>query len=99
MRRVVITDRAKFNIKNLLDYLEISWNVKVREKYADKLFKSMKILQGNPEVFPVAKHSKKIRKCVISKQSTLYYSFNQSTIVILSLFDTRQNPDKINQLK
>lgn len=98
MRKLVLTNRAKFNIKSLLEYLELSWSVKVREKQADNLLKTMRMLQGNPEMFPKSDHNLKIRKCVISKQSILYYSFNQNSVVIISLFDTRQDPNKINKI-
>ena len=99
MRRLVLTDRAKLNIKSLLDYLELSWSVKVREKQADKLLKNMKALQGKPEMFPKSEHNSKIRKCVISKQSILYYSFDNDSVVVISLFDTRQDSNKIKKIE
>lgn len=34
MRQLIITSRAKLNIANLLDYLELRWNTKIKEKVA-----------------------------------------------------------------
>ena len=99
MRKLVLTDRAKLNIKSLLDYLELSWSVRVREKLADKLLKNMKTIQGKPELFPKSDHNSKIRKCVILKQSILYYSFDDYSVVIIALFDTRQDPNKIKKIE
>jgi hypothetical protein len=57
------------------------------------------LIQKDPEIFPKSEANKKIRKCVISKQTTLYYNFNNQEIRLLSLFDTRQNPSKIKKIE
>ena len=44
-------------------------------------------------------NEKIIRKAVISKQSSLYYHFDSKHIIVLSVFDNRQNPTKINKIK
>lgn len=40
-----------------------------------------------------------IREVVISKQTSLFYHFNQKHIVIVAVFDSRQNPNKLKDLK
>jgi hypothetical protein len=56
-------------------------------------------MANDPKMFPVSENNKKVRKCVVTKQSTLYYTFNQNEIAILFLFDTRQDPNKIKKIK
>ena len=82
-----------------MEYLEFKWSTKVRDKFISKLDKSIYLIQNEPEIFPKSQINKKQFKCVVSKQTTMYYKFNTKEIMILSLFDTRQNPSKINKIK
>jgi plasmid stabilization system protein ParE len=98
-REVVITPRAQVEIENVFEYLELKWNEKVKKKFSNKINVIVNLIAENPELFPISNVNKKIRKAVISKQSSLYYHFNSKHIIVLSVFDTRQNPTKINQIK
>ncbi|WP_269226525.1 type II toxin-antitoxin system RelE/ParE family toxin [Flavobacterium eburneipallidum] len=98
-REVVITPRAKIEFQNVFNYLESKWNEKTKKKFSNKINSIINLILENPELFPVSGINKKIRKAVISKQSTLFYHYNSKHIIILSVFDTRQNPIKINKIK
>ena len=98
-REVVITPRAKIEIQNVFDYLESKWNEKIKRKFSNKIKSIINLILENPELFPVSGINKKIRKAVISKQSSLYYHFDSKHIIVLSVFDNRQNPTKINKIK
>ena len=91
IREIIITDKAKINIINIFDYLELKWNLKVKTKFAFKLNEMIELILVNPEIFPISEKNKRLRKCVVTKQSTLYYSFNINQIIIVSLFDRRQD--------
>jgi hypothetical protein len=53
----------------------------------------------NPELFPKSDNNNRIRKCVISKQTSLFYTFDNFEIKVLMVFDTRQNPEKVLKIK
>ena len=36
-----------------------------------------------------------LRKCILTKQNTIYYREHKHQIEILSIFDSRQNPDSL----
>ncbi|WP_366187461.1 type II toxin-antitoxin system RelE/ParE family toxin [Flavobacterium ovatum] len=91
--------RAKRNIAATLEYIEGIWNKNIRVKFATKLNETIKLIAVNPDLFPVSAFNKKIRRCVLSKQSTLFYNFSNDKIIILALFNTRQDPNKINKIK
>ncbi|MEL1242605.1 hypothetical protein [Flavobacterium flavipallidum] len=71
----------------------------IKSKFSNKINEVVKLIIENPELFPISNTNKKIRKVVISKQSSLFYHFNKKHIVIVSLFDTRQNPNKLNDIE
>ena len=97
MREVIITPRAKKEILNIFEYLEFMWSERIRRNFANKLYKIVETVTHNPELFPTSAVNIKFRKCVITKQVSLFYHFNKNKIVIVSVFDTRQNPNKITK--
>ena len=37
-----------------------------------------------------------LRKCVVTRQTTVFYKYSDTTIYIVSLFDNRQNPQSLD---
>jgi plasmid stabilization system protein ParE len=99
MREIKISIDAQKKTKILLEYLEAKWSERVRIKFAKKLYNSMQIIRANPEIFPKSLTNKKLHKCVVTKQTTLFYNFTSKRINVVALFDTRQNPSKINKIQ
>lgn len=97
MLEVIITPRAKKEVLNIFEYLEFKWSERIRRNFANKLYKIVATVAHNPELFPTSTVNKKLRKCVITKQVSLFYHFDKNKIVVVSVFDTRQNPNKITK--
>ena len=94
-RDVILSKRAKIKLEQLLEYLEQNWSVRVKHDFIKKFDKSLKIIQKNPDSFPKTNFVKGLHKCVITKQNTIYYRISEMEIEIITLFDTRQNPEKL----
>lgn len=99
MREIKISINAQKKTKTLLEYLESKWSERVRIKFAKKLYDSLQIIRANPEIFPKSETNKKYHKCVVSRQTTLFYTFTSKRIYVVALFDTRQNPAKIKKIQ
>lgn len=99
MRRIVYSKIAKEKLIDLLEFLEVRWSIKTRDKFIKKLDFVINLLETDPEIFPKSEINSKQHKCVVTKQTTIYYRFNDKQIRILSIFDTRQNPSKIKIIK
>lgn len=95
MRKVIISNRAKSNATRIFEYLEVKWSVRIKENFT----KTIDTIRDNPESFPKSGINKNQYRCVVSKQTTLYYRFNSKEIRVLALFDTRMNPEKIKKIK
>jgi len=98
-RELIFSKKAEKSLIDLLEYLELKWSVKVRDKFISKLDKSIYLIQNDPEVFPKSQLNKNQYRYVLSKQTTIYYRYNSKQIRVLAFFDTRQNPTKINKIK
>lgn len=96
-RKVVISKTAEKKLDKLFEYLIMEWSVKVKADFVEKLDSSIEIIKNQPEIFPESKKGKGLRRCVITKQTTLYYRYNSKQINIVTLFDTRQNPNKLDK--
>uniref|UniRef100_UPI00404AC61D type II toxin-antitoxin system RelE/ParE family toxin n=1 Tax=Flavobacterium sp. TaxID=239 RepID=UPI00404AC61D len=96
-RKVVISKTAERKLAQLFDYLLEHWSEKVKTEFIKKLDRNIEIIRAQPEIFPESKKGKLLRKCVVTTQTTIYYRFNSAQIDIVTIFDTRQNPKKLNK--
>jgi plasmid stabilization system protein ParE len=96
-RKVVLSKRAKIKLDNLLLFLETEWSLSVKNEFIEKLDRTLQIIQNNPESFPKTQVLTGVHKCVVTKQNTLYYRFTESSIEIVTLFDSRQDPHKLRK--
>jgi len=96
-RKVIISKTAEKKLVLLLGYLTENWSVTVKKEFIEKLDSSISTIQIHPNIFPESKKGKGLRKCVITKQTTLYYRFNSERINVVTIFDTRQNPKKLKK--
>ena len=96
-RKVVISKTAKNRLDKLFSYLIENWSIKVKNEFIDKLDRSIQIIKNQPKSFPESKKNKGLRKCVITKQTTLFYRFNSKNVFIVTIFDTRQHPKKLKK--
>ncbi len=91
-RKIIISSIAEERLELLFKYLLEEWSYKVKADFIKKLDKNIQIIKNQPESFPESERESGLRRCVITKQTTLYYEFNNSAIYILTIFDTRQDP-------
>ena len=94
--KLVWTDEALSNLENIISYLEEYWTIRELTRFSRLLENQLQLIQTIPELFPVSPTSNSLRKSVLSKQTTIYYKVQQGEIQIVSLFDTRQNPSKLD---
>lgn len=96
MRTVVLSKRASKKLAKLLEYLETEWSLKVRDNFLSKFKKLIMQIQKYPESCTISNSVKGLRKLVITKQTSLFYKFDDNHIKIITIFDNRMRPGKIN---
>jgi len=93
--KVIISERAEQNLDNIVQYLETSWSLRVRDKFLELLKKKIEQITRTPHMYEASSKKKTIRRCVVSKQTSLYYRSKKEEIEIVTIQDTRQNPRKL----
>jgi plasmid stabilization system protein ParE len=89
------TIHAQCELDAMYDYSERNRSVYEITRFSKLLDKKLSIIHKFPFIYPAYEGNKSVRRCVISKQVSLYYKITTNKIIILSLFDNRQSPDKL----
>lgn len=95
---VFLSDQAALKLLQLNTYLLQKWNRKVRNEFIEKLSQKLNQISIQPESCPQSKDFDGLYKCVVTKQTTLYYRIllDRNEIEVITIFDTRQNPDNLS---
>ena len=90
---IIWTDLALEELQETVEYLEVKFTNKEKEKLGDEIERILSIIIHNPNIFPLS-YTKKVRKAIILKYNAMYYRIVENEIQILSFFSNRQNPTK-----
>lgn len=96
-REIRLSKRAMRKLDSLLVYLDEEWSTKVKKEFVLKLDKSLKQIQKRPDSFSESEKIRGLRKCVVTKQTTLFYKYSETTIDVITIFDNRQNPKSLKK--
>ncbi len=97
--KVFLSELAELKLLKLSEYLLEKWNLKTRDKFIEKLTEKIKQISIQPNSCPKSSEFDNLYKCVVTKQTTFYYRIKAELkeIEIITIFDTRQHPDKIKK--
>jgi plasmid stabilization system protein ParE len=96
LKRIKWSPLAESDFSNILNYLNQNWEKKVAANFIDLTDSIIYQISRNPKQFPFINKRKGIRKCVLTKHNSLFYRNKRSTIEILRIYDTRQDPNTLN---
>jgi len=74
----------------------MDWSLHVKERFIEQLNERIELIRQNPELYPKSNLKIGLHKCVVSKQTSLYYRHDSKTVTVLTIFDNRQDPDKLS---
>jgi len=93
--KVFWTDEAIKNLQSIMDYLDSQWTQREIDNFKKKLAKQIELIETNPRLFPVSEYNPRLRKAVLSKQTTIFYEIADRMIYLVYLFNKRQDIEKI----
>ena len=97
--KVFLSELAESKLLKLSEYLLENWNLKTRNDFINKLTEKVNQISSHPQSGTKSTEMKGLYKCVVTKQTTIYYRIlaEQKEIEIITIFDTRQHPDKLEK--
>jgi plasmid stabilization system protein ParE len=93
--KIFWTEEAIRNLEDILHYLEQNWTQKEIEKFKKKLSTQIELISSFPKMFPVSEYNPRLRKAVLSKQTTLFYELKGNIIYLIYFFVNYQDIQKI----
>lgn len=93
--KLMWSDRALSDLKNIIDYLTENWPQKEIQNFARRLDKRLDLISVNPNLFPLTSKRKNLRKSVLTKHTVIYYRAESNVVTIVTLFDPRQHPKRL----
>jgi len=95
--KAVLSKLAESKLLVLSTYLTENWRLQVKDDFFKKLAIKVHQIESQPYSCIKSKEFKGLYKYVVTKQTTFYYRVfeKQQEIEIITIFDTRQNPDKL----
>jgi plasmid stabilization system protein ParE len=97
--RVVWTEEAVESFLDIKDFLSATWNEMVVEEFSSRTDKTVNMISKNPSI-GTRFGADNDRRVIIHPHVSLFYEVNKETIVILLLWDNRQDPfELLNRLK
>lgn len=97
--QVFLSQLAESKLLKLSEYLLENWNLKTRDKFISKLTEKINQISFQPDSCSKLSGFENLYKCVVTKHTTFYYRIlaDRKEIEIITIFDTRQNPDKLKK--
>jgi len=89
------SDEAINNLENILDYLSNKWSQREVDNFKRKLKKHLELISRFPLMFPVSEYNPRLRKAVLSKQTTIYFEIKNGMVYLVFLFINRKDIGKI----
>jgi len=70
--KLIWSEEALNNLKNIIEYLEKRWTEKEIKKFAKILDKRLEIIESNPFLFAKNDKLNGLRKSVLTKHTSIY---------------------------
>ena len=92
--KIVWTRKARNRFVDILEYIEDKFGRTVRDHFKIKTKEFTMLLREFPEIGTLEIRDRNIRGFQLTKQTRVFYRMKKDRIIILTLFDTRQDPKK-----
>jgi hypothetical protein len=94
---IVWSAKAKITFFNVLDYLDKNWTKREINQFYNSTEVVLKAIKVNLGIFPLSSKHKEIRKAIVDKNNSFFYTVDtyNRKIFLLTFFDNRQNPEKL----
>ncbi len=79
------------NLEEILEYLTSKWTQREVDNFKTKLSRQLELIRNNPLMFPISEYNKKLRKGVLSRQTTIFYKVQENTVFIVYLFVNKKD--------
>ena len=91
MYQITWTPHALETYEHILDFILERWSIQVVMDLNDKVLALEQRLSNNQSLCPASKKQKGLRRCVVTRHTSMLYRTNDKEIQIIAFFDSRTN--------
>lgn len=95
-KKIVWSSTAANKFLSITDYLRREWSTNVAIDFINRVEEKLNLLKSFPKIGIKSNKKPGLYKLIISSQNMLAYRIKGSRIIVLNIFDTRQDPVKID---
>jgi plasmid stabilization system protein ParE len=89
------TKRAEIEFDDIIEYLTKEWTNSVKNNFIVNFYNKLDLISLFPELGISISRKEKIRGMLITEHIRMYYRIRNKKIILITFFDTRQNPKKL----
>ena len=93
--KIFWTKEAIQDLEEIIDYLSTTWTQREVENFKTKLSKQINLIKMNPRMFPASTFQPRLRKAVLSRQTSILYETQDNVIYIAYLFVNQKSTDRL----
>lgn len=88
---IIWSNEALKGLTDIINYIKNNFSDKDVNKFAVLFDEQVSVIQRFPKSFPKSGKSENIRRSIVAKLTSIYYSFDGRVIHIISVFDNRMD--------
>ena len=92
--KIIWTTKAQKRLSEILEYIQIEFGDHARESFRTQAKDFTRLLSEFPEIGTAEIKGKNLRGFQLTKQTRVFYRLKGERVIILTFFDSRQNPKK-----
>ena len=99
--KVLWSDTALLQLQDIFDYYKLNASPAIARRLVKFLIESTILLESNPKlgtIEPLLSERPFEYRYLVRKNYKIIYRFNDNLVRIISVFDCRQDPEKINEI-
>ena len=93
--KIFWTEEAIQNLEEIIDYLKNKWTQREVGNFKLKLSKQIDLISNNPGMFPISTFQPRLRKAVLSRQTSIFYEIKDNVIYLAYIFVNHKNVDRL----
>ncbi len=90
------TELALDDLNNIVNYLQVNWNSAVIENFIQLTERTLEFISCYPKMYRMVNKGKRVRRCVLTSQNSLYYRVFKGRIQVIRIYDNRRKPISIS---
>ena len=91
---IIWSDDARSDYEENIKYLLSEWTAESAISFIEEVEVTLDLIKENPKLYPLIDY-KSVRRAVVRKQITLFYTERNNTVYLVRFWNTFQNPDSL----